>query len=179
MLFPLGFYSNSAKQSSGEALGWEGVPRVCTGGKAEHPRVCVNTVRHAESSDTSSPRDSPAGRAQSLHLGTALHISLWRHRHNCLTNRSTLDSSCCHFTARLCPERCPVPTCSTQVCWNRCHHVTAFPTAKCNLTGPGGFGRLLEHHPYKTFSHSRVLHVHSSNLLQFQQNWTPGSTKLF
>lgn len=162
--------SNSAKQSSGEALGWEW---VCTGGEAEHPRVCVNTGWDMQGAGS---RASPG----TAGLAGDIPAHLWRHRHRCLTNRSTLGSSCCQPTARLCPGTCPVPTCSTRVCWTGCHHITAFPTAKCNPTGPGGFGRLLEHHPYNTFPHSREFYMCIPAIcFNFSRTGLPGQQSCF
>lgn len=55
----------------------------------------------------------------------------WNQRNNLhQTNSSTLYSSYSHFKTKLSLERCSVFTCSIQICWDKCHHITTFFTSK-------------------------------------------------
>lgn len=161
--------SKSAKQSSGEALGWE---RVCTGGEAEHPRVCVNTGWDMQGAATRAAPgtarlagDSPCSPLQAQTL-----LSDQQERSGLLllpphSQAVPRDMPCAHGLHASLLESVPSHHCLS--------HGQMQPHWAWGIRKAVG-APSIQH----ISTLQGVLHVHSSNLLQFQQNWTPRSTKL-
>lgn len=152
---------------------------MCTGGKAEHPRLCVNTVWDMQGAVTQAPPGtarlaggSPCTLAQhctSLEAQTRLPD---QQEHSGLlllplhSQAVPREIPCAHVLHTSLLESVPSHHClshsQTQPHWAwGIWKAVGVPSIQHISTVQG------------------VLNVHSSNLLQFQQNWTPRSTKLF